>query len=41
MVLDFLPGGELFKIIRKQVFMNEQDSKFYLAEIILAVDNLH
>ena len=41
MILDYLPGGELFKIIRKQVFMNEHDSRFYLAEIILAVESLH
>lgn len=41
MVLDFLPGGELFKQIRKQVFMSETDSRFYLAEIILAVETLH
>jgi len=41
MVLDFLPGGELFKLIRKQVFMSEEDARFYLAEIILAIDTLH
>ena len=41
MVLDYLPGGELFKLIRKQIFMNESDSRFYLAEIILAVESLH
>ena len=41
MVLDFLPGGELFKLIRKQVFMAEEDARFYLAEIILAIDTLH
>ena len=41
MVLDFLPGGELFKLIRKQVFMSEEDARFYLAEIILAIATLH
>ena len=41
MVLDYLPGGELFKIIRQTGFVNEQDSKFYIAEIILAIDSLH
>jgi|TARA_B110000285_G_C15133213_1_gene625049 serine/threonine protein kinase len=41
MVLDFLPGGELFKLIRKQVFMSEENARFYLAEIILAIDTLH
>lgn len=41
MILDFLPGGELFKLIRKQVFMSEENTRFYLAEIILAIDTLH
>jgi len=41
MLLEYLPGGELFKLIKRQVFMNENDSRFYLAEIILAVDHLH
>lgn len=38
MVLDFLPGGELMKIIKNQVFMSEEDTKFYVAEIVLAVE---
>lgn len=41
MVLDYLPGGELFKMIRKKICMNEEDSRFYLAEIILGVEQLH
>ena len=41
MVLEFLPGGELIKRIRKQVFMSEEDTRFYLAEIVLAVESLH
>lgn len=41
MVLEFLPGGELIKRIRKQVFMSEADTRFYLAEIVLAVESLH
>lgn len=41
MVLDFLPGGELFKLIKSRVFMNEEDSRFYLAEIILAIESVH
>ena len=41
MVLEFLPGGELIKRIRKQVFMSEEDTRFYLAEIVLAIESLH
>lgn len=38
MVLDFLPGGELIKIIKQNVFMSEEDTKFYVAEIVLGVE---
>ena len=41
MVLDYLPGGELFKQIKKQIFMGEEDSRFYIAEIVLAIETLH
>jgi protein kinase A len=41
MLMEYLPGGELFKLIKRQVFMNENDSRFYLAEIVLAVEKLH
>ncbi len=41
MVIDYLPGGELSKIIKKSVFMSEIDARFYIAEIILAFEQLH
>jgi protein kinase A len=41
MLLDYLPGGELFTLIRSQVYMSLEDSKFYIAEIVLGVEQLH
>jgi serine/threonine protein kinase len=41
MILEYLPGGELFKLIRNRVMMTEVDSRFYIAEIVLAVEQLH
>lgn len=41
MVIDFLPGGELIKVIKSNVFMSEEDTKFYIAEIVLGVEQLH
>jgi serine/threonine protein kinase len=35
MVLEYLSGGELTKYIRKNVFMNEDDARFYIAEIVI------
>lgn len=40
-VLEYLPGGELIKHIRKQMCLSLADARFYLAEIILAVETLH
>ena len=41
MILEYLSGGELIKLIRKAIFMSEEDTRFYLAEIVLAVESLH
>lgn len=41
MVLEYLSGGELIRQIRKSIFMSEENSRFYLAEIVLAVEQLH
>ena len=42
LLLEYLPGGELMNLIKKQRFIKEgPDLKFYLAEIIVAVEQLH
>jgi serine/threonine protein kinase len=41
MILEYLPGRELIRLIRKSIFMSEEDTKFYVAEIVLAVESLH
>ena len=41
LVIDYLPGGELFSLLKQQVFMSEDHSRFYIAEIIVAVETLH
>jgi serine/threonine protein kinase len=40
-VLDFVNGGELFYHLRKKVRFSESHTKFYAAELILALDHLH
>lgn len=39
--MEYLSGGELIRLIRKSIFISETDSKFYLAEIVLAIESLH
>jgi protein kinase A len=41
MVMDYVPGGELFSILRKQKKFSEQAAKFYAAEVVLALAYLH
>ena len=41
MLLEYVSGGELKLKIRQQVFINEKDSRFYLSEIILAIESMH
>ena len=41
LVLDYLRGGDLFTRLNKEVMFTEEDVKFYLAELALALDHLH
>ena len=40
-VLDYVNGGELFYHLRKKVRFSEKETRFYAAELILALDHLH
>ncbi|XP_018792908.1 PREDICTED: ribosomal protein S6 kinase 2 beta [Bactrocera latifrons] len=41
LILDFLRGGDLFSRLSKEVMFTEDDVKFYLAELALALNHLH
>ena len=41
MVMDFLNGGELFYHLRRENRFNERRIKFYAAEIVCAIEDLH
>ncbi|RCH79277.1 camp-dependent protein kinase catalytic subunit [Rhizopus stolonifer] len=41
MVMDYVPGGELFSMLRKEKKFSEQTAKFYAAEVLLALAYLH
>ena len=40
-VLDYIPGGELFTLMRKEIKFSASDARFYIAQIIDALDSLH
>jgi len=39
--LELIPGGELFSHLKKTLTMDEEKSKFYISEIICAIEYLH
>ncbi|KAN0062723.1 cAMP-dependent protein kinase catalytic subunit [Thecaphora frezii] len=41
MVMDYVPGGELFTLLRKSLRFPHPVAKFYTAEVALAIDYLH
>ena len=41
MLLDYVPGGELFSYLRKLRRFDESVAKFYAAEIVLVLEYLH
>ncbi|KAL3316293.1 Ribosomal protein S6 kinase beta-1 [Cichlidogyrus casuarinus] len=41
LVLEFLPGGELFMRLESSGVFTEEQASFYLSEIILAIGHLH
>ncbi|KAI8334196.1 kinase-like domain-containing protein [Chlamydoabsidia padenii] len=40
-VMSYVPGGELFRILRKNKSFSESAARFYAAEVLLAIDYLH
>lgn len=41
LLLDYCPGGDLGKVIVKEKRLSEERAKIYLAEILLALEDLH
>ncbi|ORE22269.1 kinase-like protein [Rhizopus microsporus] len=41
MVMDYVPGGELFSILRKNKRFPDHVARFYAAEVVLVIEYLH
>jgi serine/threonine kinase 38 len=41
LVMDFLPGGDLMSLLMKKDILSEDEARFYIAEMILAVEDVH
>lgn len=41
LVLEYLPGGDLYDLLKKHGCLSEDDTRFYLSEIVVALAELH
>lgn len=41
MLLEFVPGGELFSHLRREVRLGDSATRFYASEVVLAFEYLH
>jgi serine/threonine kinase 38 len=41
LVMEYLPGGDLMTLLMKRDILTEEESKYYMAEAILAVESVH
>lgn len=41
LVMEYLAGGDLMTLLMKKDILSEDDAKFYIAELVLAVDAIH
>lgn len=41
LVMDYIPGGELFNLLQRERFLSEDRARFYVAELICALEHVH
>ena len=41
LVMEYLPGGDLMSLLMKKESLPEDEAKFYMAEMVLAVESVH
>ena len=41
LVMEYLPGGDLMNLLIKKDILTENEAKFYLSELILAIESIH
>jgi hypothetical protein len=41
LILDYCPGGDLGQLIQREGYLNEDQAKVYMAEVLLALEDLH
>ncbi|XP_010556855.1 PREDICTED: serine/threonine-protein kinase tricorner [Tarenaya hassleriana] len=41
LIMEYLPGGDMMTLLMRKDTLSESESKFYVAEVVLAVESIH
>lgn len=41
LIMEYLPGGDLMTLLMRKDTLTEYESRFYIAETILAIESIH
>ena len=41
LVMEYLPGGDLMTLLMAKDILNEDEARFYAAELVLAIESVH
>ena len=41
LIMEYLPGGDFMNLLIKKDILTEQEARFYIAELILAIESIH
>ena len=41
LVMEYVPGGDLMSLLMKRDILTEEETRFYIAQTVLAIDSLH
>lgn len=41
LVMEYVPGGDLLKLLYKEEVLDETRTKFYIAECVMAIEDMH
>jgi len=41
LIMEYLPGGDLWNLLTKYSYFTESETKFFMAETVLAIESIH
>ena len=41
LVMEYVPGGDLMSLLMKRDILTEEETRFYVAQSVLAIESLH